>query len=135
MRLAAIFTLFVAFLLTGCQSTSQNLNKKIKFNQYQLVVLDNVVLTDPNIKLSFSDGLRVHGFTGCNRFFGQGKLSHNQFKIDELGMSRKRCDPQLTQQEELIIDTLSQMASLTVERDQLIIAGRHHLTFKRIASL
>ena len=132
MRLAAILTLCVAFLLTGCQSTSQRLNNKIKFNQYQLIELDNVVLTDVAIQISFSNDLRVHGFAGCNRFFGQGLITDNQFKIEQLGMSRKLCKPLINQKEELIINTLSQIASLKVEHDQLIIAGRHHLTFKRV---
>ena len=108
------------------------LNNKIKFNQYQLIELDNVVLTDVAIQISFSNDLRVHGFTGCNRFFGQGLILGNQFKIEQLGMSRKLCKPLINQKEELIINTLSQIASLKVEHDQLIIAGRHHLTFKRV---
>ncbi|WP_276497513.1 META domain-containing protein [Pontibacter litorisediminis] len=68
--------------------------------------------------IRFEEGkTRVHGFTGCNRFFGRYELDGQNLKLSNLGSTRMAC-PDMDQENKLL-DVLSRVDSYRIAGDLL----------------
>lgn len=68
--------------------------------------------------IRFEEGkTRVHGFTGCNRFFGRYEAGEQSLKLSSLGSTRMAC-PNMDQENKLM-DVLSRVDSYRIAGDVL----------------
>ncbi|WP_299757917.1 META domain-containing protein [uncultured Pontibacter sp.] len=68
--------------------------------------------------IRFEEGkTRVHGFTGCNRFFGRYEAGEQSLKLSSLGSTRMAC-PSMDQENKLM-DVLSRVDSYRIAGDVL----------------
>ncbi len=68
--------------------------------------------------IRFEEGkTRVHGFTGCNRFFGRYELNGENLALSGLGSSRMAC-PDMDQENQLM-DILSRVDSYRISGEVL----------------
>ncbi|PAJ72401.1 hypothetical protein CJF42_21435 [Pseudoalteromonas sp. NBT06-2] len=133
----SVFLASVCILLTsGCQITNTIKESELKHHNFKLQTIDNKpVKTIQVVNIEFIEAMRVNGFTGCNRFFGQAILKKGKFKIDKIGMTRKSCDEHSNKIETYLIDTLSNWSDVTLENRTLNIIGNHKLVFKMTTDL
>ncbi|MBP2171130.1 heat shock protein HslJ [Erwinia toletana] len=77
-------------------------------------------------EIAFSHDLRLSGMM-CNRFFGQGELSHNLLTVKQLGSTRMVCsDEQLSRWDRAVAEALSNGAQVTLEQGNLTLKGGGH---------
>jgi putative lipoprotein len=66
-----------------------------------------------------SEGARVHGFSGCNRFTGSYELNENQLHFNKpLAVTRMACREGM-EQEQRFLETLGEVVRFTVSGDSL----------------
>ena len=98
MRLSTLYWLLAGglpMLLASCQSSLQVAADALARQSWQLAEINGQsVLADVPATLSIDATLRLHGFSGCNRFFGQGQWQQGRLVVPSLGMTRMACPPQ-----------------------------------------
>ena len=52
---------------------------------------------------------RVHGFAGCNQWFGNSQLNGDRLSISHIASTRKACAPALMEQENRYLQALPQV--------------------------
>lgn len=138
MKKIAILSLVpLALLLTGCKPHAQGpISAEQLQNDWVLTQIDGnaIPLQEGQIipNMAIDSTLKVSGFGGCNRFFGQGELKKAEFKIDNLGQTRMMCiqNEQATN-EAIIAKTLSNWSEITLSNHLLTLKGSDHtLQFK-----
>lgn len=73
-------------------------------------------------KIQFSDGGKVSGATGCNRFTGNYKIQGNILKFGPLAMTKRACVPNLNDQERFFTAILNEVDSFAFnEVGQLVL--------------
>jgi putative lipoprotein len=65
-----------------------------------------------------SEGARVRGFSGCNRFTGSYELNGDQLRFKALAVTRMACREGM-EQEQRFLETLGEVARFTVSGDSL----------------
>ncbi len=127
----------LALALTGCKPSAHTpLSSEQLQNDWVLTQIDGTALPTSQGKIipnmAIDSTLKIAGFGGCNRFFGQGELKNNQFKINQMGQTRMMCiqNEQATN-EAIIAKTLSNWSTVTLNDHQLTLKGSDHtLKFK-----
>ena len=69
-----------------------------------------------------SEGNRVHGFTGCNRFTGTYKLDKLQITFGQLASTRMTCMEGM-EQEQRFLDALSRTVRFAISGESLVFHG------------
>ena len=72
---------------------------------------------EPHMLLA-SDGSRVHGFSGCNRFTGSYRRTDGQLSFTRLASTRTACMEGM-EQEQRFLDALGRTSRFTIRGDQL----------------
>ncbi|OUL57656.1 META domain-containing protein [Pseudoalteromonas ulvae] len=134
MKLAAIIVCFSLFFLIGCQSTQTTITQQLTPHTFQLMSVDQHTLANPTLTLRFSEGMRVNGFAGCNQFFGQGIISDDGFRVEQLGMTRKSCPTEINELEQLFFSMLSHTSTLKLNQDTLMLNGDNQLKFIKVTT-
>jgi putative lipoprotein len=82
-----------------------------------------------------SEGARIHGFSGCNRFTGNYVLSESQLRLTPLATTRLACREGM-EQEQRFLDALGAVVRFTLSGERLTFYTgdeRRILRFKAIA--
>ncbi|MEZ8093829.1 META domain-containing protein [Photobacterium swingsii] len=133
----AILPIIIAIIgLAGCEKKAQ-----VGFTQddlkqsWVLTKVDGKDLqtTEPRItpNIAIDSDLKVAGFSGCNRFFGQIELTDNNLKVTAMGSTKMACiqDDQATL-EALITTSLQKSNTVSLENNMLTLTSEQHiLTF------
>lgn len=129
MKLVAIPMLIIG-LCGGCASTGKVTNEQLKYTQWQLSKVDGLASKGAyNASISFIEALQVNGFAGCNKFFGEGKLSDSRLTVKRLGMTRKSCSEEINNFEQQFLNALKHGAQLTLQGDKLVMQGKQKFVF------
>jgi heat shock protein HslJ len=131
----SMFLCALGAFLAGCSSTNVVNSEQLKFTQWQLTHIDKKVIVDSSVSLRFIEALQVNGFSGCNRFFGSGKIEAGQLFVRNMGMTRKLCDEPVHKVERMLLNMLEIGVPAKIENDTLIFSGQPRLTFKRAISV
>jgi len=67
-----------------------------------------------------SEGARVRGFSGCNRFTGSYELNENHLRFEPLAATRMAC-PERIAQEQRFLNALGEVMRFTVSGDSLVL--------------
>lgn len=138
-RLIGILPAFVLMLALGA-CTVQNKNQAAEGDSvldayWVLLSLEGQDVQQPQNTqtafLRFEEGkTRVHGFTGCNRFFGRYELSGQQLTLSDLGSTRMACP--IMDQENKLLDVLSRVDNYRIAGQLLTLyaGGTAVATFK-----
>ncbi|AJR06358.1 META domain-containing protein [Photobacterium gaetbulicola] len=125
------------FLLTGCDTkletgfSAQNLQQS-----WVLTKVDgkDITITEPRTVpgMAIDADLKVSGFGGCNRFFGQIELADaNRIRLTGMGSTKMACiqDDQATI-EAIMTQSLQEWNNAALENDTLTLTSEQHiLTF------
>lgn len=131
MKLPAFLASVCILFTSGCQMTKTIKESELKHHNFKLHTINNQpVETIQVVNIEFIEAMRVNGFAGCNRFFGQAMLEEGKFKIDKIGMTRKSCGNNINKIENDLIDTLSNWSDVNINNQMLTLKGKHQLTFK-----
>ncbi|WP_337119411.1 META domain-containing protein [Pseudoalteromonas sp. B131b] len=129
MKLAAIPMLIIG-LCVGCASTGTVTSEQLKYTQWQLSHVDGLAIPPSfNASMSFIEALQVNGFSGCNKFFGEGSLEESNLTVSKLGMTRKSCGKELDEFEQQLLQALNQGAELKMQDQQLVMQGEQTFVF------
>ena len=129
MKLVAIPMLIIG-LCVGCTSTGTVTSEQLKYTQWQLSRVDGLAIPPSfNASIGFIEALQINGFSGCNKFFGEGELDNNKFTVNKLGMTRKSCGAQLDKFEQQLLNTLKQGGQLKLQGQQLVLQGKKTFEF------
>jgi heat shock protein HslJ len=69
------------------------------------------------ITMDFTEGGRILGFTGCNRYFGNVTIAGDTFSLLGIGSTRRACPPALMGQEQRFLNALNDSARFANEKD------------------
>lgn len=69
--------------------------------------------------LEFQQKFLLAGYSGCNRFFGQGELSGNVLRLASGGSTKMMCPGPQMQLEELILGALERGSQIELKGDYL----------------
>ena len=131
MKLPAFLASVCILFTSGCQMTKTIKESELKHHNFKLNTIDSKPVESIQvINIEFIEAMRVNGFAGCNRFFGQAMLEEGKFKIDKIGMTRKSCGNKINKIENDLIDTLSNWSEVTIIDQMLTLKGKHQLSFK-----
>lgn len=124
MRLA---TLFLLVLLGGCQHRLQPSVDALSHQPWQLVTINGQpVSPDLQVTLTIVPSLQVHGYSGCNRFFGQGQWRQGRFTLPSLGMTRMACPPRQSWIESAVIGALREGVTLELAATSLTLRSSRY---------
>ncbi|MGR5063801.1 META domain-containing protein [Photobacterium sp. DNB22_13_2] len=125
------------FALTGCDTNSeQGFSAKNLQQSWVLTKVDGkeITITEPRTVpgMAVDADLKVSGFGGCNRFFGQIELADsNRIRLTGMGSTKMACiqDDQATV-EAIMTQSLQEWNNAALENDTLTLTSEQHiLTF------
>ena len=122
--------------LLGCDSNlPSGFSAKNIQQSWVLTKVDGkeINITEPRVtpNITIDSDLKVAGFGGCNRFFGQAEIDGNKFRIKAMGSTKMACiqDDQATI-ESVMTKSLQQWSNAALENDILTLTSEQHiLTF------
>ncbi|MDX1302253.1 META domain-containing protein [Photobacterium sp.] len=125
-----------SFSLLGCDSNPPSgFSAKNIQRSWVLTKVDGKEsnITEPRVapNMTIDSDLKVAGFGGCNRFFGQGEIDGSKFRITAMGSTKMACiqDDQATI-ESIMTKSLQQWSNAALENDTLTLTSEQHiLTF------
>jgi len=81
--------------------------------------------------LEIGEKMTANGNAGCNNFFGQGELSDNKLRIQQMGMTMKMCMGNVMNTEKVLSKSLMDWNTIKLTKEtMLLINKKHTLTFK-----
>jgi len=125
------------FFLVGCEAEVQTgFSKENLQDNWVLTKIDgkDVNINEPRTPpgMSIDTALKVAGFSGCNRFFGQVELTEeSKFRITAMGSTKMACiqNDQATV-ESVMTKSLQKWNSIALENNILTLTSEQHiLTF------
>lgn len=107
--------------LIGCASTATEKSSLQLEHTYQVEWIGEQPLIDRSyLTLTLGADGRAYGSSGCNHWFARYDLAEQQLSFSEAGSTRKLCSPALMQQEQLFLQSLSEVVRWDFsELDQL----------------
>jgi hypothetical protein len=73
------------------------------------------------ITMDFSEGGRIVGFTGCNRYFGDATVARDVLSLGGIGSTRRACAPALMGQEQRFLNALNDSATFAIDKDTWLV--------------
>jgi heat shock protein HslJ len=81
--------------------------------------------------LHINDDLSASGSAGCNNYSGQGEMDENKFRIRQMAMTRKLCEPQVMKGEQAVSQVLSGWSEIALSGNHLSLQNSvHKLIFR-----
>ena len=118
-----LFLIILSLILAACGGIGQNTS--LEGTQWQLVFIENGVITpSANVTLNFEDG-QVSGVAACNHYGGGYTYARDgAFSVEAMFMTEMYCqDEPLNQLETAYLKALGAATSAKIEGDQLILIG------------
>jgi len=113
------FVFIICLFTLSCQSNQYNM-----LSQTSTMSVDNLYNTKWILKqtdqlkhsahLTIKADGKINGFSGCNSFFGNAKISNNKITIGRLATTRKMC-PEKMDFESKVISGLSSITNYKIE--------------------
>lgn len=94
-------------LLTGCSLLSSQ--PRLQTSKEYIIewIGERPLIDRSHLTLQLDDAQqRVHGFAGCNQWFGSYRLDGNRLSISHIASTRKACAPALMEQENRYLQAL-----------------------------
>ncbi|NOU51044.1 META domain-containing protein [Pseudoalteromonas sp. JBTF-M23] len=129
MKSFILYSVIGAFLV-GCISTTQVGDTQLKHTKWQLSHINGKLVANSVISIEFIEAMQVAGNGGCNRFFGEGIVRDSSLKVSHIGMTRKLCDKQTNQQEQMLLKMLQSGVPVLMIENALIFKGQPELRFR-----
>jgi heat shock protein HslJ len=138
--------LAAAMLLPGCSEDTPMMEKDataattlpvLEGTIWQVVDIDNRVIIDRSmITMDFTEGGRILGFTGCNRYFADAAVADDVLSLDGIGSTRRACAPAHMDQEQRLLKALNDSARLAIDNNTWLViydtAGMERLRAIRV---
>ncbi len=117
-------------------SMSEVLTKdKLQHHNWELKTVDGEAITllegetAPNLELG--ESFTANGQGACNRYFGQGELEGDQFRVDKMASTMMACPDSAMKLEGLMSSVLSDWSKITLSNQTLTLKNdKHTLTFE-----
>ena len=120
-----------AIMLFGCMEDTP-MTKKDETAAATLPVLEGTVwriedidtggiIDRSMITMDFTEGGRIQGFTGCNRYFGDATLAGEVLSLVGIGSTRRACAPALMGQEKRFLNALNDSARFANDKDTSLV--------------
>ena len=93
--------------------------------------------TDASVTLQFEGESRVHGKSGCNRYFASYTLDGSRLRFGQAGATRMMCPEPLMTLESEYFAALEHVESYQTENEQLTLLGKQGkrlLLFQRVGA-
>jgi heat shock protein HslJ len=89
---------------------------------WQVEDIDNGGIIDRSmITMDFTEGGRILGFTGCNRYFGNATAAGGVLSLRGIGSTRRACAPALMTQERRFLNALNDSARFVNDKDKWLV--------------
>ncbi|KLV04574.1 MULTISPECIES: META domain-containing protein [Photobacterium] len=127
----------VPFLVMGCDTEMKQGFSEQKLQQsWVLTKVDGkaITITEPRTVpgMSIDANLKVSGFSGCNRFFGQAEVKEgNKFRLTGMGSTKMACiQEDQAKVESVMTKSLQSWNNAALENNILTLTSEQHiLTF------
>ncbi len=83
--------------------------------------------------VTFEDGGRIAGNTGCNSFLGSYQISGDRLVIGPLAVTKRLCESAADQQERLFVGALASVQRFELEDELLLLFSDHQQAIARLA--
>ncbi|BBN82994.1 hypothetical protein PA25_29790 [Pseudoalteromonas sp. A25] len=103
---------------------------QLKYTKWQLTHIDGKLVGSNPVSIEFIEAMQVAGNGGCNRFFGEGVVSNSALTVSHMGMTRKLCDENTNQQEQMLLNMLKRGVPILMIENSLILKGQPELRFQ-----
>ncbi len=139
MKLATLIVVSLSTLLFACSNES-NINSETTMQaielqdlqkEWQLISIDNNTI-EVTSSLTVDNQSEATGNLACNSFFGTLELQENKLRIDNMGSTRKMCEPEVNSVEMTVSSTLSTWSDIKISEQKLILTGDKHTLVYRI---
>ncbi len=134
-------------LLAGCMATKNQQESKeteesipvnsanLQHHNWELISIDGKPFKLPHDfaapNLEIGESFTANGQLGCNRYFGQGELKSNQFRIDKMASTMMACPPEANEVEKIMSTVLAEWSTVTLTKQSLELkTSDHSLQFK-----
>lgn len=120
-----------AMLLSGCSEDTAMTEKNVtaattlpvlEGTIWQVEDIDNGGIIDRSmITMDFTEGERILGFTGCNRYFADATVAEDVLSLGSIGGTRRACAPALMNQEQRFLNALNDAARYAIDKDTWLV--------------
>jgi heat shock protein HslJ len=120
-----------AIVLSGCSEDAPMTNENatattttsvLEGTVWQVEDIDNGGLIDRSmITMDFSEGGRILGSTGCNRYFADATVAGDVLSLGGIGSTRRACAPALMSQEQRFLNALNDAARFAIDKDTWLV--------------
>jgi len=127
---ARVALLAAAIVLSGCSQDTPMTNKSataatqpvLEGTVWQVEDIDNGGIIDRSmITMDFTEGSRIVGFTGCNRYFGDATVAGDVLALGGIGSTRRACAPAFMGQEQRFLNALNDAARFAIDKDTWLV--------------
>ena len=131
MTKARVALLAAAIMLSGC-SEDNPMTEKSATSATTVPVLEGTVrqvedidsgavIHRSMITMDFSEGGRIAGSTGCNRYVGDATVARDVLSLGGIGSTRRACPPALMDQEQRFLNALNDSTRFAIDRDTWLV--------------
>ena len=90
----------------------------LKGTVWQVEDIDSRGIVDRSvITMGFTEGGRILGSTGCNRYLGAATVAGDVLSLGDIGSTRRACVPTLMSQEQRFLNALNDAARYEIDKD------------------
>jgi heat shock protein HslJ len=105
-------------LLAACSSTHSVDMSDLTDKTWKLIAINgqpiNVTSQQQVPHFQIKSDLSLAGFAGCNRFFGNIKVTGTALEIENMGMTKMLCPPPQQNLEDALIDVLNSASEVQI---------------------
>ncbi|WP_028025271.1 META domain-containing protein [Enterovibrio calviensis] len=138
MKKMAIAMLVAPAILAGCAAStsvqSDAMDVSVVNMQHHNWVLESVDGQPLNLpegfaapSLEIGESFTANGHGGCNRYFGQGELKGDQFRIDKMASTMMACPEPAMNLEGVMTDVLGDWSDVTLTKQKLVLKNDEHV--------
>ncbi|MEZ8144249.1 heat-shock protein HslJ [Enterovibrio norvegicus FF-33] len=142
MKKMAIAMLVAPAILAGCATSTSGKTDALdvstvnmQHHNWVLESVDGQPLSLPEgfaaPSLEIGESFTANGHAGCNRYFGQGELKGEQFRIDKMASTMMACPEPAMAIEGVMTNVLGDWSDVTLTKQTLQLKnGEHVLSFQ-----
>ncbi|USH03760.1 META domain-containing protein [Grimontia kaedaensis] len=142
MKKMAIAMLVAPAILAGCATSTSGKGDAMEVSkanmQHHNWVLESVDGQPLNLpegfaapSLEIGESFTANGHGGCNRYFGQGELKGDKFRIDKMASTMMACPEPAMKLEGVMTKVLGDWSDVTLTKQTLVLENSDHvLTFQ-----
>lgn len=121
--------LFLVFLLTGCHSMKTQTESVDLSGNYTVKRINGNLPKVSGLKFSLgAQDQSVHGFAGCNSFFGKYHIDQTSMEFDNMASTEKYCEEEFVMDTEFeLLNAINETGSFRMERGILTLYSKDNL--------